>query len=70
MRHPFYTALILTQLAYPLALGSVLASFVAVPIIALFVWRTSREDATLQRELPGYVSFTPVTRYRLLPGVW
>jgi protein-S-isoprenylcysteine O-methyltransferase Ste14 len=32
--------------------------------------RTALEDATLQRELPGYTEYASKVRYRLLPGVW
>ena len=36
----------------------------------MLVWRTAREDKTLQTELPGYLEFAKETKYRLLPGVW
>jgi protein-S-isoprenylcysteine O-methyltransferase Ste14 len=36
----------------------------------MLIWRTAREDKTLQAELPGYAEFTKETRYRSLPGVW
>jgi protein-S-isoprenylcysteine O-methyltransferase Ste14 len=36
----------------------------------MLVWRTAREDKTLQVELPGYSEFTKETKYRLVPGVW
>ena len=34
------------------------------------VARTSMEDATLARELPGYREYRTRTRYRLVPGIW
>ena len=34
------------------------------------LWRTAREDKTLQAELPGYAEYTTETRFRLLPGIW
>jgi protein-S-isoprenylcysteine O-methyltransferase Ste14 len=70
VRHPFYLALIATQLVYPLAVGSPHAFIPAILTAALFIWRTAREDQTLRRELEGYEEFTARTRYRLLPGVW
>jgi protein-S-isoprenylcysteine O-methyltransferase Ste14 len=70
VRHPFYLSIIVTQLLYPLAIGSWLAYLPALVIALLFVWRTSREDATLRRELQGYEDYTRRTRYRLLPAVW
>jgi len=36
----------------------------------MLVWRTAREDKTLQTELPGYADFTKQTKYRLVPGIW
>jgi protein-S-isoprenylcysteine O-methyltransferase Ste14 len=70
VRHPFYVSVIVTQLVYPAALGSLLAYVPVAVLIALVVWRTAMEDRTLQAELPGYVEYTKHTRYRLLPGVW
>ena len=70
VRHPFYAALVVTQLAYPVALASPAAFVPALAICGLFVWRTAREDRTLRRELEGYEAYTARTRYRLVPGVW
>jgi protein-S-isoprenylcysteine O-methyltransferase Ste14 len=70
VRHPFYAALIVVNLAYPLALGSAWAYLPSLAMVVLFVWRTAREDALLVRELEGYAAFAARTRYRLLPGVW
>jgi hypothetical protein len=36
----------------------------------MLIWRTVREDRTLQTELPGYAEYSTQTRFRLLPGVW
>lgn len=70
VRHPFYVSIIVTQLAYPLALGSLAAYVPVVVLIALVVWRTAMEDRTLHAELPGYAEYAKRTRHRLLPGVW
>lgn len=70
VRHPFYVSMIATQLAYPVAVGSLYASIPAVLIAGLAIWRTAREDETLRRELPGYAAFAEHTRYRLLPKIW
>jgi len=34
------------------------------------VLRTSLEDRTLHRKLPGYAEYASRTRRRLIPGVW
>jgi protein-S-isoprenylcysteine O-methyltransferase Ste14 len=70
VRHPFYISLIVSQLIYPLAVGSPYALIPALLIALLFVWRTAREDETLRLELEGYEAFTKRTRYRLVPGLW
>jgi protein-S-isoprenylcysteine O-methyltransferase Ste14 len=70
VRHPFYVTLILTQIAYPFAVGSLAAFLPALLIIGLVLWRTAREDATLRAELPGYAEYASHVRFRILPGVW
>ena len=70
VRHPMYIGAFLLYLGMPLVLGSVAALLLGVAIVALMIWRTSREDETLRQELPGYEEFTKRTRHRLLPGVW
>jgi protein-S-isoprenylcysteine O-methyltransferase Ste14 len=47
-----------------------MATIPQIMAASMLVWRTAREDRTLQAELPGYVEFTHETKYRLLPGVW
>ena len=70
VRHPMYIGAFLMYLGMPLVLGSVGALTLGAAIVALMIWRTSREDLALRQELPGYEEFTKRTRYRLLPGVW
>jgi protein-S-isoprenylcysteine O-methyltransferase Ste14 len=70
VRHPGYVAFILSTLAGPLMFGSVWSIVPTCLLVILFVWRTSREDATLQKELDGYTQYTEQTPYRLIPFVW
>ncbi len=70
VRHPGYVGGILMALAMGVALGSWWACIPQVLAALLLVWRTSREDPTLQAELPGYKEYARETKYRLLPGVW
>ncbi|MFZ0953834.1 MAG: isoprenylcysteine carboxylmethyltransferase family protein [Candidatus Sulfotelmatobacter sp.] len=70
VRHPMYIGAFLIFLGMPLVLGSVWALILSMVIVALMIWRTSREDQTLRQELAGYEQYAAVTRYRLLPGVW
>lgn len=70
VRHPGYAGAWLAYLAVPLVLGSWWTYLPAGLSIAVLVVRTSFEDRTLQRELPGYADYAQRTRYRLLPGIW
>lgn len=70
VRHPMYAAAIFMYPATALMLGSMWSLAIAGVIAILLVVRTSLEDKTLIRELPGYEEFTRETRYRLVPGMW
>jgi protein-S-isoprenylcysteine O-methyltransferase Ste14 len=70
IRHPGYSALIISTLGTPLLLGSYWAIIPALLTAGGFIVRTSLEDQTLQAELDGYEEYTRHVRYRLLPGVW
>ncbi len=70
VRHPMYSGTLLSWIAAALALGSWWMFIPAALGIALFIWRTYREDETLQEKLPGYREYAQQTRYRLIPGVW
>ena len=70
VRHPGYVGGFLFTITMGLVLGSWYASIPQVIAAFMLVWRTGREDKTLQAELPGYKDFTRETKYRLLPGVW
>ncbi len=70
VRHPGYVGGFLFTITVGLVLGSWYASIPQVIAALMLIWRTAREDKTLQAELPGYKEFTQETKYRLLPGVW
>jgi len=70
VRHPGYVGASLWAISGPLIVGSLIALLPAVLATAVLVYRTSREDLTLQHELPGYTDYARHTRYRLLPGIW
>lgn len=70
IRHPGYVGLALWALAGPFLLRS---SSAFVPASAVIVWlllRTALEDATLRRELPGYIEYAERVRFRFAPGIW
>jgi protein-S-isoprenylcysteine O-methyltransferase Ste14 len=70
VRHPGYVGGILFASALGLTLGSWWATLPQLFAAALLVWRTAKEDRTLQEELPGYAQYTREVRWRLVPGVW
>ena len=70
VRHPGYVGGFLFTITIGLMLGSWWASIPQVIAALMIIWRTAREDNTLQAELAGYLEFTKETKYRLLPGVW
>jgi protein-S-isoprenylcysteine O-methyltransferase Ste14 len=70
IRHPGYSAQILSLLTFPLILGSWWGLIPSAALVLIIIIRTSLEDRTLQKELPGYREYAGQTRYRLLPLVW
>ncbi len=70
VRHPMYFGTLLGFPCTALMLGSGWALVPMAALMALFVWRTAKEDAALKTDLPGYLDYAARTRYRLLPGVW
>ncbi len=70
VRHPGYVGGFLFTVTVGLMLGSWWASIPQAIAGLMLIWRTAREDKTLQAELPGYAEFVKETKYRLLPGVW
>lgn len=70
IRHPGYAAAALISLMFPIMVGSWWSYIPVGFVIAGGAIRTSLEDKTLIAELPGYLEYTQITRYRLIPGIW
>ncbi|HTJ57310.1 MAG TPA: isoprenylcysteine carboxylmethyltransferase family protein [Devosiaceae bacterium] len=70
VRHPGYIFANLLMIGIALSLGSLWALVPVALGIAILAIRTNLEDATLQRELPGYAEFAQRTRFKWIPGVW
>jgi protein-S-isoprenylcysteine O-methyltransferase Ste14 len=70
IRHPMYLGIMISFLGIPLMLNSWWAMIPSVVIVALFVYRTYREDQMLKDGLAGYAEYTEKVRYRLLPRIW
>jgi protein-S-isoprenylcysteine O-methyltransferase Ste14 len=70
IRHPGYTGLTVSLLAYPFILGSWWGFLPNCILILIIVIRTALEDRTLQKELPGYREYARKVKYRLVPFIW
>jgi len=70
VRHPLYLGAVVSWLATPPALGSLVVAPVCGMVIAVIVLRLLNEEKTLRHELPGYAEYCQRTRYRLIPFVW
>jgi protein-S-isoprenylcysteine O-methyltransferase Ste14 len=70
VRHPGYVFGTILTFGIALALGSWWALVPVALVGVVLVIRTRLEDATLQRELPGYAEFAARVRYKWIPGVW
>ena len=70
IRHPGYIGMILSMVAFPIALGTL---WVFIPYglgMVGYIVRTAMEDKTLSAELDGYSHYMQSVKYRLLPGIW
>ena len=70
IRHPGYVGYILMSAATPVALGTLWGLVLSGITAILLIIRTSMEDNTLKKELPGYADYAEKVKYRLLPLVW
>lgn len=67
VRHPMYTGDLILLFGTPLALGSMWALFLFVPITLVIVWRLVDEEKFLVQNLRGYSEYCRKVRYRLIP---
>jgi protein-S-isoprenylcysteine O-methyltransferase Ste14 len=70
IRHPGYTAGIISIMATPLLLESWFALIPASLVAVAYIIRTALEDSFLQKNLPGYQDYRSTVQYRLIPGLW
>jgi protein-S-isoprenylcysteine O-methyltransferase Ste14 len=70
VRHPMYFGVFLVCLGSGLALGSAWSTLALLPVAAMFVRRTLREDRMLQDELPGYREYAARVRWRIARGLF
>jgi protein-S-isoprenylcysteine O-methyltransferase Ste14 len=70
VRHPAYLGSVIQSLGFPLLFGSLWSILPVSFLILLHVIRTYLEDATLKKELRGYIDYSLKTRYKIIPYVW
>jgi len=70
VRHPGYLGYIIFTLATPIALGTFWGLVFSGIIGILLIVRTTLEDATLKKELPGYAEYTENVKNKLIPFLW
>jgi protein-S-isoprenylcysteine O-methyltransferase Ste14 len=70
VRHPGYSGSVLPPFAMALAMGSLWTLIPAAAAVVIAVVRTTLEDRTLQKELPGYREYADRVQYRLIPGIY
>ena len=70
LRHPGYSGMLLSLLAFPLVLEAYWAFVPASLGAVLLIVRTLLEDRFLKEHLPGYVDYATRTRWRLIPRVF
>jgi protein-S-isoprenylcysteine O-methyltransferase Ste14 len=70
VRHPGYIFGNILTVGIALALGSLWGLLSAALAVVVLAIRTNLEDATLQRELPGYADFAACVHYKWIPGIW
>jgi protein-S-isoprenylcysteine O-methyltransferase Ste14 len=70
VRHPMYLGVVLVALGSGPALGSWWCATLLVPLLAVFVARTLKEDRMLHDELEGYRDYAARVRWRVVPGLF
>lgn len=70
VRHPMYAGAVLLMPGIPLALGSWWGLLIAVPFVAVLVWRILDEERFPSERLAGYRDDARRVRYRLVPYLW
>ena len=70
VRHPMYTATIIMFLSIPLILESLPSFLIMLLYIPIISYRIKHEEAFLEKNLQGYVSYKQEVRFRIIPFIW
>ncbi|NLZ28332.1 MAG: isoprenylcysteine carboxylmethyltransferase family protein [Firmicutes bacterium] len=70
VRHPAYSAVLLSCIGISLVFATPHVCMTAAIIAAIIVIRTFLEDRMLEANLDGYAKYAEKVRYRLVPFIW
>jgi protein-S-isoprenylcysteine O-methyltransferase Ste14 len=70
VRHPGYAGIVIWAIACSLMLGTLAVGIICIVIIVIIWIRTYMEDEMLKNELVGYLEYSQIVKYRLLPFIW
>jgi hypothetical protein len=70
VRHPMYSAVLVSLIGIPLGLGSLWALLPGVVLTAVLAVRLLDEEKFLAKNLAGYPEYMSTVRHRLVPLVW
>jgi len=70
VRHPTYSALILTFLSLPLILGSLWSFLIFLLFPVLIIFKIKKEEKILKEDIYGYAEYMSRVKYRLIPFIW
>jgi len=70
IRHPGYAGIVLWAIASFLMFGTFPVCIISFIIIVIIWIRTYLEDRMLKNELAGYLEYSQIVKYRLLPFIW
>jgi len=70
IRHPGYSGILIWSIASYLMFGTLAVGTVSIVIIIIICIRTHKEDKMLKEELPGYLEYSKIVKYRLIPFIF
>ena len=70
VRHPTYSALILTFLSLPLILGSLWSFLIFLFFPVLIILKIKKDEKILKEDIYGYAEYMNRVKYRLIPYIW
>jgi len=70
IRHPMYLSICLMIMSIPLALGTLLTFIPSFLFVILIIIRIHYEEQVLIEELPDYLDYKKIVKFRLIPRIW